>query len=66
MHFYHLPGEPGAQVTVAQMGAGKVTVAGAGGVTVNATPSLGFRAQYSTATLIKTATDVWLLVGDLA
>lgn len=56
----------GSQVTLAQIGAGKVTVAATGGVTVNATPSLGFRAQYSSAALIKTATDTWLLVGDLA
>jgi hypothetical protein len=35
-------------------------------VTVNGTPSLGFRAQYSAASLYKLATDAWLLVGDLA
>lgn len=56
----------GTKIDLAQIGAGQVTVAGAGGVTVNATPSLSFRAQYSAATCIKTATDTWLLVGDLA
>jgi hypothetical protein len=56
----------GTKIDLAQIGAGQVTVAGAGGVTVNATPSLAFRAQYSAATCIKTATDTWLLVGDLA
>jgi hypothetical protein len=56
----------GTTVDLAQLGAGKVTVAGVGGVTVNGTPTLAFRAQYSAATLIKLATDTWLLVGDTA
>jgi hypothetical protein len=56
----------GTRVDLAQLGAGKITVAPAGGVTVNGTPSLGFRAQYSGASLYKLATDTWLLVGDLA
>jgi hypothetical protein len=58
----------GTTIDLAQMGAGKVTVAAVtpGTTTVNATPSLGFRAQYSAATLIKLATDNWLVVGDLA
>jgi hypothetical protein len=49
-----------------QIGAGQVTVAGAGGVTVSATPGLKFRAQYSAATLLKIAADTWILVGDLS
>ena len=56
----------GTKIDLAQLGAGQVTVAGAGGVTVNATPTLKLRAQYSAATCIKIATDTWLLVGDLA
>jgi hypothetical protein len=55
----------GTKIDFAQLGAGQVTVAGAGGVTVNATPTLKFRDQYSAASCIKTATDTWLLVGDL-
>ena len=55
----------GTKIDLAQLGAGQVTVAGAGGVTVNATPGLKFVAQYSAATCIKTATDTWLLVGNL-
>jgi hypothetical protein len=55
----------GAIIDLAQIGAGKVTVAGSG-VTVNGTPSLGFRAQYSAASLICYATNTFLLVGDLA
>ena len=56
----------GTKIDFAQLGAGQVTFAGAGGVTVNATPTLKLRAQYSAATCIKIATDTWLLVGDLA
>ena len=56
----------GTKIDLAQTGAGQVTVAGAGGVTVNSTPTLKLRTQYSAATCIKTATDTWLLVGDLA
>lgn len=56
----------GTKIDFAQIGAGQVTVTGAVGVIVNATPTQAFRAQYSAATCIKTATDTWLLVGDLA
>lgn len=57
----------GTQITLAQMGAGKVTVAGAVGVTVYSADSfLSLRTQYSSGTLIKTATNTWLLIGDLA
>ena len=57
----------GTQITLAQMGAGQVTVAGAVGVTVYAADSyLKLRNQYSAGTLIKTATNTWLLIGDLA
>lgn len=55
----------GTKIDLAQLGAGQVTVAGAGGVTVNATPGLKFIAQYSAATCIKVASDTWLLVGNL-
>lgn len=46
-------------------GAGQVTVGGAG-VTINATPGLKLRTQWSSATLIKRATDTWVAVGDLS
>jgi hypothetical protein len=55
----------GTQINILQTGASQVTVGGAG-VTVNATPGLKLRAQWSSATLIKRATDTWALVGDLA
>lgn len=57
----------GTQITFAQMGAGKVTFAGAVGVTVYSADSfLSLRTQYSSGTLIKTATNTWLLIGDIA
>ncbi|CAB4175179.1 hypothetical protein UFOVP965_123 [uncultured Caudovirales phage] len=57
----------GAQINFVSLGAGLVTFAGTGGVTVNGTPGLKLRAQYSSAVLIRTASpDVWLLIGDLA
>jgi microcystin-dependent protein len=55
----------GSQVNILQVGAGQTTIAGASGVTVNATPGLKLRTQWSSATLIKRATDVWLAIGDL-
>lgn len=56
----------GTQINILQTGAGQITVAGAGGVTVNATPGLKLRTQWSSATLIKRATDTWVLIGDLS
>lgn len=62
----------GTQVTIAQYGAGQVTVVGASSPvavtvvstgTTTAQPQL--RGQYSTATLIQTSTDNWLVVGDI-
>jgi hypothetical protein len=56
----------GAQINILQTGAGQTTVAATSGVTVNATPGLKLRAQWSSATLIKRATDTWVLIGDLS
>lgn len=57
----------GTQITFAQTGAGKVTFVGAVGVTLNSADSfLSLRTQYSSGTLIKTATNTWLLIGDIA
>jgi len=55
----------GTQITVLQTGASQVTVAGAG-VTINGTPGLKLRTQWSSATLLKRATDTWVLMGDLS
>jgi len=56
----------GTYIDLAQTGAGQVTVVQGAGVTVNATPGLKFRSQYAGASLRKTATDTWLLFGDLS
>jgi hypothetical protein len=60
----------GAQINMAQIGAGQVTVSGAGGVTVVSTGATATtpktRAQYSTLTAIQTSADNWLVVGDIS
>lgn len=55
----------GATITVVQTGAGQITVAPGAGVTVNATPGLKMNGQWSVATLLKRATDTWLLFGNV-
>jgi hypothetical protein len=55
----------GTTIDIIQTGTGQVTIAGAVGVTVNATPGLKLRTQWSSATLLKRATDTWLVFGDL-
>jgi hypothetical protein len=55
----------GANVTVLQTNTGQMSITGAVGVTVNATPGLKLRTQWSSATLIKRATDTWVAIGDL-
>lgn len=56
----------GSQINLLQIGAGQVTVAGTSGVTLNATPGAKLRTQWSGATLIKRATDTWVLLGDIS
>lgn len=56
----------GTSILIVQTGAGQITVAGAGGVAVNATPGLKLYGQWSSALLVKRATDTWLLTGDTA
>jgi hypothetical protein len=61
-----VPFATGTQITIAQLGAGQVTVAGAAGVTVSASDSATkLRTQYSAATCIKTGTNSWILIGDI-
>jgi hypothetical protein len=55
----------GSQIQLLQTGAGQVTVA-SGGTTLNGTPGLKLRAQWSSATLVKRGTDTWVLIGDLS
>lgn len=56
----------GAQVLIIQTGASQVTIAGSAGVTVNGTPGLKLRAQWSSATLIKRSINTWVAIGDLS
>lgn len=60
----------GEQINFSQMGAGQVTFQGGSGVTVVSTGATAAtpkcRVQYSTATAICTASNTWLIVGDIA
>ena len=56
----------GTTVTIIQTGTGQTTIAGAGGVTVNGTPGLKLRAQWSSATLVERAENTWVAIGDLS
>jgi len=55
----------GTQILIRQVGAGQVTVVATGGVTITTSQTLLLRAQHSSASLIKVATDTWELAGDL-
>lgn len=54
----------GQRIDIARMGTGTLTISPSG-ATVNTTPGYKLRAQYSVASLICTATDTYLLTGDL-
>lgn len=60
----------GAQINMAQLGAGQVTVSGGSGVTLVSTGATAAspkaRAQYSTLTAVQTSTDNWLIMGDIS
>lgn len=55
----------GTSLDILQTNTGQVTIAGAGGVTVNATPGLKLRTQWSSATIFKRAANTWVVYGDL-
>lgn len=55
----------GASMDIFQTGAGQVTITGDAGVTVNYTPGNKLRTQWSSATILKRATDSWVIYGDL-
>jgi len=62
----------GSQINVVRTGTGQVTIQAAvsGTTTINSTGATAtapiLRARYSAATCIKTATDTWLVIGDIA
>jgi alpha-tubulin suppressor-like RCC1 family protein len=56
-----------SRIELWQEGAGQVTVAAAGGVTIRSSGSkLKLAGQYSAAVLTKVGTDTWQLAGDIA
>jgi len=55
----------GASIDVFQINTGEVTIAAAGGVTVNATPGLKLRTRWSSCTLLKRGANSWIVYGDL-
>jgi hypothetical protein len=55
----------GSQINILQTLGGQTTIAATAGVTINATPGLKLRAQWSSATLIKRLENTWVLIGDL-
>lgn len=56
----------GTKIDVIQTGAGETTIAGASGVTVNSEGSkLKINAQWQAVTLVKRATDTWVVIGAL-
>ncbi len=56
----------GTQIHILQTGAGQTTVVAAGGVTINPAATLKLRQQWSAATLVKRASDTWILMGDIS
>lgn len=57
--------ETGDQVNLLQLGAGQVTVAAGSGVTLRAQGSkVKLNGQYAIGTLVKIASDEWVLVGN--
>jgi hypothetical protein len=55
----------GTEIHLRQAGAGQVTVAAAGGVTINTSETLLLRTQHATVTLIKVGTNEWDIMGEL-
>jgi hypothetical protein len=55
----------GTVITILQTGSGQTTIVGTGGVTVNGSPGLKLRGQWSSATLVKRDTNTWVAIGDL-
>jgi len=57
----------GTTIDILRVGSGAVSVAAvtSGTTTINATPGLKLRAQWSSATLMKRAANTWVLLGDL-
>ena len=55
----------GTRIDLLQLGVGQVTVVPSGGVTIRTASGLKFYGQYAGATLLKLATDTWIISGNL-
>jgi hypothetical protein len=56
----------GAMIIICQGGAGQLSIVAGSGVTINSVDSaLKLTGQYATASIIKTATNTWLLTGSI-
>jgi hypothetical protein len=55
----------GASMDILGTGTGEVTILGADGVTINSTPGLKLRTQWSSATILKRSENSWIAYGDL-
>ena len=61
-----VPFDIGTQILIAQYGAGQTTIVATVGVTIRSSGGkLKLNVQYSLATLIKIATNEWMLAGDI-
>jgi hypothetical protein len=60
---YNFPA--GTRIDLLQTGVGQFSVEATSPATVNATPGLKLRTQWSSATMIKIAANSWVVVGDL-
>jgi hypothetical protein len=56
----------GTQINLLQVATGQFTITPASGVVVNSTPGLKLRTQWSSATLIKRGSNIWVAIGDLS
>jgi len=55
----------GQSIDILQLGTGQVSLSAGLGVTLNGTPGLKLRTQYSAATLKAIGSNTWVLIGDL-
>ena len=56
----------GTQINIMQLGAGQVTIAGAGVTFRSEGNKLKTKGQYAVVTCCKIATDTWVVVGNLS
>jgi len=56
----------GTQINIMQLGAGQITIGGAGVTFRSEGSKLKTKGQYAVATCCKIATDTWVVVGNLS